>query len=357
MTLSRRTFRLPIAACALTAALAVSGCGFDPAAIPVPGTTVSGDTYVLHIQFPDVLNLPPGAKVTADGVPVGNLESIKIVTAAQDPGAPRQGYVLATVKIEGSVRLPSSTTAQLRQTTPLGDVQIALTTTTGTTGATLAPDATIPLADTRPATQIEDTLAGLATAAGSGAITSFQDVVRQANRVFADDPARTAQVFGVVGNDLMDVGNRLDSVDALLDGLHANLSSLDADRDILDRLLTDYGVQHTTAAVNSVVQLVYVFSDLGPVARSAAWLGPLVGALDAQTTALVPALFGARPLDTNSPSNLKKLVDLMATKLIPFVEHGPKVDIVSATVSPSGAAPADQTGHIIDALRMIGAVR
>ncbi|MFI6998212.1 MlaD family protein [Nocardia sp. NPDC050175] len=357
MTHHARSHRAIALTAALAATLLAGGCRLDPAAIPVPGTTAAGEKYRLHIQFADVLNLPQGAKVTVNGVLVGNLDSLDIVTPAADPTGPRDGYVLATVQISDSVRLPATTTAQLRQSTPLGDVHIALTTPSGGTATDLAPDATIPIGNTKPATQIEDTLAGLATTAGSGALTNVQDIVRQLNQVFTDNPAETARVFGVIGGDLIDVADRLHTLDALLDGLQANTTMIDADRDILDRLLTDYGVEHVTATVNSAVQLIFVFSDLGPVARSAAWLGPLVGSLDATATAYVPALFGSRPLDLSSPSNLRKLVDLIQTKIVPFVQHGPKVDIVSAEVSSVAVTPAEQTDQIIAMLRMIGAVR
>ncbi|WP_194820161.1 MlaD family protein [Nocardia sp. XZ_19_385] len=352
MTVSRN--RSQVLAVALAGALALGGCAFDPSEVPIPGTTVSGDTYQVHIQFADALNLPPGAKVTANGVLVGNLDEIEIITPEMDRSGPPTGYVRATVRISSSARLPTATTAQLRQATPLGDVHIALTTPVAATGATLTDGATIPIAATKPSPQVEDTMAGLATAVGGGTITNFQDIVRQLNRVFDENPAETARVFGVIGTDIIDVAGRLDSVDSLLEGLQATVGFVQADRDILDRLLTDYGVEHVTANVNSAVQLVYVFSDLGPVSRSAAWLGPLVGALDATTTALVPALFGARPLDLNSPANLRKLMDLIQTKLIPFAQHGPKVDITAVTV---GDAPGDQTAKMLEALRMIGAVR
>ena len=59
-------------------ALVAAGCAFDPAEMQVPGTTVSGDTYPIDIQFGNVLNLPPGAKVLADGVEVGNLTGLEV---------------------------------------------------------------------------------------------------------------------------------------------------------------------------------------------------------------------------------------------------------------------------------------
>lgn len=182
------------------------------------------------------------------------------------------------------------------------------------------------------------------------------------NAVMPRDPADTARIAGVLGSDLSDLGDHLNSVDALLDGLQATVNDgLQQNVPIFDDLLTPYGVQHTTDAVNAQIGVIFVLTSLGPLAPAAKWLAPLLQSLDGTTRAVVPMLFGSHPLDTGSPSNMKQLVDLIQNKIIPFVERGPKVNMVDVTLAPSvGAAtmsPDEQTSRIVDALRMIGAVR
>lgn len=276
----------------LSTALIIGGCGFDPSSIPVPGTTVSGQTYPLHIQFANVLNLPPGAKVIANGVQVGDLTGVRV----HGPGdAVKTGYVVADITVQSAVQLPTSTTAELRQDTPLGDVHIALITPPGNPGPMLASDATIPIAHTSQPPQVEGIMAGLATATGSGLVTNFQDIIRQLNDVLPRDPNEIARVFGVLGANLTDVAANLGSVDSVLDGLELNARQIVDDKDILGKLLTDYGVQHVTDVFGSVIQIILVLAGLGPLSHHALWLSPMVQSLDDAAKAVVPVLFTESP--------------------------------------------------------------
>ncbi|MFB7718256.1 MlaD family protein [Nocardia sp. NPDC056100] len=353
---SIRTRRIRLAAVLAGLVLTVNGCAFDPSSVPIPGTTVSGDTYPLHIEFPNALNLPPGAKVIADGVEVGNLRRLRIIDT--DPaGKPVRGYVIADIALARSVSLPGDVTATLQQSTPLGDVRIALTSQPGSTAAPLAADAVIPLARTRPSTQIEDTLAGLATALGSGAITDIQNTVRQINTALPRDPRDTARIFGVLGSDLTDVAGDLGSLDAMLSGLTAVNGTVAENLPLLDEMLTDRGTRHLLDSTQSVIGVLYIFTNLGPVAHSAAWLAPLLQSADAAARAYVPMLFSARPLDLAGPSNLTMLIDLIQNKLIPFAQRGPKVNLTQVTADDTAGTVTDRTDRILDTLRMIGAVQ
>ncbi|WP_232236147.1 MlaD family protein [Nocardia sp. BMG51109] len=371
---------------ALAVLVSLTGCGFQPADVPVPGTGVDGPTYRLRIEFATVLNLPQGAKVIANGVRVGQLSGVTVVdpdtvnpdtvnpdTAVPNPtgepnpsGPPNpsgtEGYVIADVDIRDAVRLPIGTTAELRQETPLGDVHIALTEPATQSAGRLEPGATIPLSNTTQSPPIEDILAGLSTFVGSGAVTDVQDIVRKMNGILPEDPRDTARLAGTLGADLTDLGGRLDSVDAVLDGLHTTVDDgVLKNTPFLDELLTPYGVQHTTDSVNAQIGVILVLTALGPLGPAAAWLGPMLHSLDGTVRAVVPMLFGSYPLDTGSPSNMKKLVELINNKIIPFADRGPKVNLVQATMAaPAPAAsmpPEEQTGRIVDSLRMIGVVR
>ncbi|MBB5915955.1 ABC-type transporter Mla subunit MlaD [Nocardia transvalensis] len=342
-------------------ALASAGCDVQPAEIPVPGSGVGGQTYHLRIEFADVLNLPRGAKVIADGVRVGELTDVTLVDAvAAQPDRPAvPGHVVADVEIAKSAHLPVGTTAELRQETPLGDVHIALTAPPAAT-AMLAPDATIPLSDTSQSPPIEDIMARLAVFVGSGAISDLQAIVHKLNGVMPQDPRDTARIAGILGGDFTDLADNQNSIHNLVAGLQATVDDgLLSNTPDFDQLLTTEGVQHTTDSIETIVSLLFVLTALGPLAPTLAWLGPLLQSLDGTARAAIPMLFGARPLDTTSPSNLKKLMDLIHNKIIPFADRGPKVNLVGiGSPEPAPAmSPEEQTGRIIDVLRMIGAVR
>ncbi|TLG05292.1 MCE family protein [Nocardia cyriacigeorgica] len=349
---------------AATIAVAATGCGFQPADIAVPGAGAGGPTYNLRIEFADVLNLPQGAKVIADGVPVGRLNGVTVVDAVGDvPTQPgHRGFVIADVAIRESVRLPVGTTAELRQETPLGDVHIALTEPAEPAAAKLPPGATIPLADTTQSPPIEDILSRLSTFVGSGAVTDFQDIVRRMNTIMPRNPDDTARIAATLGADLEDLAANTDAIHELVRGLRSTVDEgLLKNAPALDQLLTPDGVQHTTDVINTTIGVVYVLTALGPLAPSATWLGPALQSSSRALRAVVPMLFGSHPFDTSSPSNLKKLVELIQNKIIPFMDRGPKVNLVGITVDspPATAAlpPQQQTDRIIDTLRMIGVVR
>jgi hypothetical protein len=365
MRTSARSLRRLGASALVAATLAVSAtaCGFQPADIPVPGTGVGGPTYHLRIQFADVLNLPQGAKVIADGVRVGQLTKVSLVdpvpATATTPA--EKGYVIADVAIRSSVHLPVGTTAELRQATPLGDVHIALTEPATPSGGDIAPNATIPLADTKQPLPIEDILAQLATFVGSGAVNDILNIVHNVNGIMPSNRATTARISQTLGQDLDDLAAHTDSIHAVISGIQATVDDGLLDHtSTWDPLLTPDGVQHTTDVMNAEIGVIFVLTALGPFAPSTTWLGPVLDSTDAAAHAVVPMLFGSAPLDTGSPSNFAKLTDLIQNKIIPFTERGPKINMVGVGISPSpnpGLSPDQQTTRIVDTLRMIGAVR
>ncbi|MGX1806070.1 MlaD family protein [Nocardia sp. NPDC055321] len=342
-----------LCALAVAALLPLGGCAFDPARIPVPGTGISEPTYRVRIEFGNALNLPARAQVVANGARVGTVTGVRVVDSA-DP-AVRGGYVVVEAEIAESVRLPARTTAELRQNTLLGDIHLALTTPPDGFGELLPADGTIPLGQTRPPMQMEDAMAAMATFVQGGAITRFQDIVNQLNAVLPADPRETARIAGVLGANAVDVANNLDQVTVFLDGLTAVSAAVGENSDDLAELLTAPAVQQVTDAVNSIVATIGVVGALGEVAHSLAWLAPLAQSGDAAARAFVPLLFTDRPLDLNAPSNLNALVALLRDRIIPWVEHGPAVNVRGVRVhGPSGE---EQIDRILQSLRMIGAVR
>ncbi|MET9214637.1 MULTISPECIES: MlaD family protein [unclassified Nocardia] len=352
MTHTARSLRWAPLTVVLTAVLTTAGCGFDPAAVPVPGTGVPGPTYSIDIEFTDALNLPRRAKVVANGIQVGTVTATTLV----DPAPGRPGHVRVNAEIQQSVPLPTSTAAELRQNTVLGDIHVALRTPPDGFGALLADGGTIPLARTRPAVPIEDAMAGMATFVQGGAVNKLQDMVNRLNAVLPDDPRDTARISGVIGADIRDLAANLDQVDVFLNGLATDAAVVHRRDEPFGELLTPPAVAQVTAAITSFVGAIGVIGALGPVAHALVWLAPLVSAGDAAARALVPLAFTARPLDLDAPSNLNALVSLLRDKVIPFAEHGPKVDVVRVGLDDP-VTTEDQVDRIVETLRMIGMVR
>ncbi|WP_433526283.1 MlaD family protein [Nocardia pseudovaccinii] len=335
------------------AVMLLGGCGFDPSSVPVPGASVTGPTYQVRIEFANALNLPKQAKVVANGARIGSLRTVTVV----DPSARDSGRIDAIVDISSSVRLPTTTTAQLRQNTVLGDIYIGLTTPPADFATTIAPGGTIPLQQTRPALQIEDLMAGMSTFIGGGALHSMQEIVNRTNAVLPAQPTETARIFDTLGHDAQDVADNLDSVNRLIDAIQQDLGAVLDNREELDALLSERGAHDIPAFANSLVYTLGVVGALGVIGHAIAWLGPLLQAGDAAAKAFVPMLLAADPLDLSAPSNLNRLVALLRDKIIPFVQRGPKVNLTRIGVEGSAVSTDDQVDRIIASLRMIGMVR
>ncbi|RBO93590.1 MlaD family protein [Nocardia puris] len=349
-----RRLRRGAGAMLLTAVLLTGGCAFDPSSVPVPGAGVSGPTYQVRIEFANALNLPARARVMANGAQVGTVTKVSVVDPGEASGG--GGYVMVDTEIEDSVRLPRTTIAQLRQETVLGDIHIALLTPPDGFADTLADGDTLPRAQTIPATQIEDTMAGIATFVQGGAIGQFQDIINSLNAVLPPDSKETARISGVVGANALDLAANLAEVDAFLNGLSTDAAVVHGMGERTAEMLTEPAVQQISASVESIVNVVGVLGALGNVAHSLVWLAPLAQSGDAAARAFVPLAFTSRPLDLDAPSNLNALVALIRDRIVPFVERGPKVNVVG--VSTDGQVSTDdQVDQIVRTLRMIGAVR
>ncbi|MGV9675785.1 MlaD family protein [Nocardia sp. NPDC003482] len=358
MTMAHSVFRRARWGVLGTVALFGCGCGIDPGSVPIPLPTTAEPTYTVRIELASALNLPAKAKVIANGTRVGTVARVAVVDpGAAEPGA--GGHVVVYADIAKSVRLPADSTAELRQTTLLGDMHLALAFPAGDAAPALGDGGLLPLRQSRRPIQIEDTLAGLATFLEGGAVHQLQDIVNRFNTILPPTPQETARLANTVGADTMDLARNLDEVDALLNGFTADSQVMRDQIDVLATMLTEQEVQHITDAVSSIVGVIGVLGALGSVAHALLWLAPIADAGDKAAEAFVPLLFTSRPLDLDAPSNLNALVAWLRDKVIPFVEHGPKVNITRAAVTAAGAPVSadDQVGRIIDSLRMIGVVR
>lgn len=340
----------------MAAVLPAAGCAFDPSSVPVPGTTVSGPTYHVRIEFSNVLNLPARAKIMANGAQVGTVSSVAVVDSVRAGG--RGGYVVVDADISKSVRLPATTVAELRQNTVLGDIHVALITPPGGFGSLLADGGTIPLRQTKPPVQLEDTMAAVATFTQGGSVSQLQDIIDRFNDVLPKQPEQTARISKTMAGDAVDLAANLDRVDSLLNGIGTNAQVLHDIRPELDDILSQHSVDEMNGIVASIMGVTNVFGALGPVGASLTWLGPLLSSTDAAAQAFVPLIAGSRPLDLSKPSNLQALVTLLRDKVIPFAEHGPKVNIVGVrTAASAEVSTQDQVDRIVATLRMIGLVR
>ncbi|RDI67947.1 MlaD family protein [Nocardia pseudobrasiliensis] len=320
---------------ALAAALLLSACGIRATDIPIPGTYPSGPHYRLRIEFGSVLNLPDRAKVIADGVDVGMLDHIDLLGE----------IAVATVDLRPDVQLPVGTTAELRQSTILGDIHIALDAPRDAGAVFLRDGDTIPLAHTLPAANVEDILRALSNIVTGGQVGKLQDVIRSLDSAFPTDPADLDRIVATGRAALRDMASRTGDLDRILAGAAAVATTLDQHRDGVDRTLA-LGPDRAAGLADvlfGVVQLIVDSRDLADLVGELAL--PLVGDLHTILDVLAPALRTIATADITVARNTAALDQLLRDRLIPFFATGAGVDATT------------RSDELIQVLHAMGMVR
>ncbi|MGW0057243.1 MlaD family protein [Nocardia nova] len=185
---------------------------------------------------------------------------------------------VAHVEIRSSVRLPRGTRAELRQTTVLGDIYLALLPPADGAGPLLGDGDTISLRDTDPGPQVEEMLQRIATFVNGGSITRLQDAIARLDSVLPDNAGETRELAAGVAADVHDAAAGTAELDRTL-AATANLSQrLHEMRDRLGFMFSDTArrrlervPQFMTAVLNVVIE--------GDVTKDAVVLLQVIGAL------------------------------------------------------------------------------
>ncbi|MBJ8344784.1 MlaD family protein [Antrihabitans sp. YC2-6] len=319
------------------ALFAVSGCGFDPADLPIPGTYVEGAKYTVSVEFSSALNLPDKAKVVAEGVEVGIVDRVELVGES----------AVAKVDLKGEVQLPVSTRAELRQATILGEIYISLLPPADSTGPYLVDGDTIPRSQTAPADNIEDLLRGLSSMVSGGRVAQLQDVVNQFNAAFPATDEDFRRIFVAGQAALHDLTVNTDDIDRILGAAAAVSTDLAANNERVDEIL-QYGparAEGLSGVLFGVVELIFRLRDLARPLGDI--LVPIAGDVHDIIAVIAPALVTIGNADTSVPMNVDTVDRLLRDKIVPFLSAAPNVRI-------DAGAQADQLIHV---LRSIGLVR
>ena len=109
-----RATRARLAITVVASAVVVSGCGFTPYDLPLPGGADLGDRpYTVKAEFRDAMDLVPQGGVRSSDVTVGRITDVRL--------KPSGWTAVVTMQINGDTKLPDNTLATIRQTSLLGD--------------------------------------------------------------------------------------------------------------------------------------------------------------------------------------------------------------------------------------------
>jgi phospholipid/cholesterol/gamma-HCH transport system substrate-binding protein len=235
---ARATSRAAVRATALAAAglLLVTGCGFRGLYdVSLPGGADLGPApYQVKVDFADVLDLVPQSAVKVNDVPVGRVSEIALV----------DWHARVTVAIRGDVVLPANASAELRQSSLLGEKYVSLGPPTAEPPAgRLAAGAVIPLGRTSRNPEVEEVLGALSLLLNGGGLPQLRTITRELNAA---------------------LGGRETALRSTVDALGTFLKGLDAQRTQIVRALT--GLDRLTRTLADQHQVIATAVETLPAA-------------------------------------------------------------------------------------------
>lgn len=210
-----------------TAAVLLSACTFSAQDLPLPGGVATGDK-IFHVtaEFKDVLDLVPRSSVKVDDVSVGEVEKIWL-----------DGYTAKVqMRVRDNVKLPDNATAQIRQTSLLGEKFVSLGRPASgvQTYGRLGNGDVIPLARTGRNVEVEEVLSALSLLLNGGGVAQLKTITTELNKALSGREA--------------DVKELLKQLELLLSQLDENKQEITRAIDNLDRLAASLAEQRDTIA-------------------------------------------------------------------------------------------------------------
>lgn len=219
------------AALAVAAGLAapvLAGCssgGFNGIySIPLPGGARLGShPFRVTAEFSDVGDLVPQSAVMVNNVAVGRVTRIYL--------PPGSWIAHVTMIVNGSVRLPANSIAQVSQTSLLGEQYVALSAAPGVSPAgRLGDHSVIPLSRTTTNATVEQVLGALSLLLNGGGISQLHVIVTQLDAALTGNEPQIRSLLVRMHTVLANLNLHRKSIMTALDGL-GTLSATLAARD------------------------------------------------------------------------------------------------------------------------------
>ena len=173
MTTFAARARIRLGILATVVAVGVSGCGFSPYKLPLPGGADLGDhPYTVKVEFRDALDLVPQSGVRVDDVSVGKVTDIQL----------KGWHAVVTMQINGNTRLPDDAEATIRQTSLLGEKFVSIATPEDGGTGRLSNGDVIPLERSGRNPELEEILSAAALLFNGGGLEKTNTIVRELNK-------------------------------------------------------------------------------------------------------------------------------------------------------------------------------
>lgn len=256
----RRRTPIRLATAGLTLLLSttvLAGCDFDGAYdLPLPGSPVDEDeAFTVTAEFRDVLNVVPRSPVMVDDVVVGEVTEVE-----------RDGWqAMVTMRVREDVVLADSATAEIRQTSLLGEKYVALLDPPGgQAGDRLGEGDTIGLSDTGRNPEVEEVLGALSYLLSGGGVGQIRTISTELNKVMSGRTDRIQSLLrnlddlvGTLDDQKQDIIGAMESVNRLAKTLVAEKDTIQSALDATGPALAVLNRQHDslTAMLDQLDQL------------------------------------------------------------------------------------------------------
>jgi phospholipid/cholesterol/gamma-HCH transport system substrate-binding protein len=278
--------------------LSLGGCSATD--LPLPGGAAAGpDAYRVTVEFADVLDLVPQSAVKVNQVTVGSVEDIQVT-----------GWTATvTLRLPKDVSLPDNATAELKQTSLLGEKYVALAAPTreAPTGR-LGDGDRIPIARSSRNPEVEEVLGAMSLLLNGGGVAQLKVIESELDDALRDRPDDIRHLVdelntfvGGLDDQKAEIVRAIDGIDRLSGTLAKNQKQIAAALDELPRglkILADQRAQLTA--------MLTALSDLGAVGTRV--IEGSRADLEANLRALSPILTQLNAAGDNLPKSYQLLL-------------------------------------------------
>lgn len=374
--------KLKATAIGSAAMVALSGCGFSPYSLPLPGgADVGSEPYQIKVQFRDVLDLVPQSAVRVNDIAVGKVRKIEL-----------NGWTaVVTLQINRDAKLPDNAEATIRLTSLLGEKFVSLAAPkTGAVGS-LGDGDVIPIQRSGRNPEIEEVLGAASLLFNGGGLEKTQTIVKELNKTLDGNEPEIKELLRTTGTFISQLDkNKQDLITSLekvnnlavetnkqkgaitgaLDNLPSALRVVNEQRDDLVKLLQALdrlGDVGTRVVKESKADTIADLKALAPILRRLADSGDDLpkslialltfpfpdGAIGGASLNGTPDVQGAKDFHKGDYTNLFATMDIDLEQLTQFLGLGPLPTTLSAA---GGGAPdpltdlADLVGGLVPGL-------
>jgi phospholipid/cholesterol/gamma-HCH transport system substrate-binding protein len=250
----------------LAVLLSVSACGtggFNGVYnLPLPGGADLGDhPYKVRVQFTDVLDLVPQAGVKVNDVPVGKVDQIDV----GEDGWTAEAILL----VNGDVKLPSNSSAAVRQSSLLGEKFVELSAPQDNPAPDkLADNSVIPVERTNRNAEIEEVFGALSLLLNGGGVGQFQQIAREVNNALSGNEQGLRSLLSNMDTFVGELDAHRTEITRALTSLNRLAAKVSAQRGQISGVLQDLGpgIDVLSRQRDDLVGMLHALDDLSTVA-------------------------------------------------------------------------------------------